>query len=326
MEKLLQNRINLANLPTPVQFLPRLSKQYGVDIFIKRDDLTESVGSGNKLRKMEYVLSDALKHQADTLITCGGIQSNHCRTVALVAARAGMQCLLLLRGDKPQNIQGNLLIDSLLGAKMKFYSFEDFKHINRIGEQVSSELARQGKIPYYIPMGASNATGSLGYVQMIKELVDSHETYDHLYCALGSGGTYAGIILGCQQLHYAVTVHGIAVCDNTRYFLKELERIQREFNEFYAIRLDISACEELIDDQYTGIGYALNTKDELKALMTLAQTEGLVLDPVYSLKAFLGMLDHIKQGIIKPGERVLFIHTGGHYGIFPKNNEFTLLS
>lgn len=321
MENILDKRIPLAHLPTPLQHFPRLSDQYEIDLYIKRDDLTESVASGNKLRKMEYVLYEAKEHEADTLVTCGGIQSNHCRAVAWVAAKENMESVLLLRGEKPSTAHGNLLIDRILGAQTRFFTKDDFQHINEIGASVCEELSNSGKKPYYIPMGASIATGSLGYIRMIKEIVDQEIAFDHIYCATGSGGTLAGIMAGCQYFDMGSQIHGIAVCDDTAYFIEELERIQQEFETNHEITLDISGCERIIDDRFKGIGYALNTKEELQTLVQIARTEGLVLDPVYSLKAFIGMIEHIREGTIHPGDRVLFVHTGGHYGLFPKNEE-----
>ena len=321
MENLLKNRIQLAQLPTPVHHFPRLSEKYGIELFIKRDDLTESVAPGNKLRKMEYVLYDAREQGASTLITCGGIQSNHCRAVTWIAAKEDFDCILLLRGEPPDSIQGNLLIDRLLGAEPRFYSKEEFENIMEIVRMACFEVVQSGKKPYYIPMGASTATGSLGYVNMIKELADEGQTFDHIYCALGSGGTLAGIILGCRNFNFSGKIHGIAVCDDNSYFVNELDRIQQEFKIKYNLDVDLSGSEKFMDDRYGGIGYALNTKEELQTMVELAQTEGLILDPVYSLKAFIGMIDHVKQGIIKPGEKVLFLHTGGHYGIFSKYEE-----
>ena len=322
MEKLLQKRVSMARLPTPVDFFGRLSEKYRMKLFIKRDDLTESIASGNKLRKMEYVLFDAMEKGADTLVTCGGIQSNHCRAVAWVAASRGLHCLLLLRGQAPQIPQGNLLLDRILGAEVRYYTPEDFKNINTIADDVCGELLLKGRRPYYIPMGASTATGSLGYVNMIGELAAQGNSYDHIYCATGSGGTLAGILLGCRFFNFPGTLHGMAVCDDTAYFVSELERICGEFKEKYGIDADFSNAAKVIDDRYVGTGYALNTPAELRTMAAIAQTEGLVLDPVYSLKAFIGMIDHVRQGIIQPDETVLFIHTGGHSGIFAKNDEF----
>lgn len=321
MESILNKRILVANLPTPVHYFPRSSKQFGIELFIKRDDLTESVASGNKIRKLEYVLYDAVQQGADTLVTCGGIQSNHCRATAWITAKLGLDCVLLLRGEKPDTLQGNLLLGRLMGAEVRFFSPEDFQNISEIGKEVCTELKKKGKKPYYIPMGASTATGSLGYVNMVKELVETEERFDHIYFAIGSGGTFAGILLGCQYFNFPGKIHGIAVCDDVAYFVSEVSRIQQEFQNQYTIGLDLIDSEQLMDDRYVGIGYALNTESELRTLIELARFEGLVLDPVYTLKAFIGMIDHIRTGIIKPGERVLFIHTGGHYGLFPKNNE-----
>jgi len=308
MEKLLQKKVSLARLPTPVDFFGRLSEKYRINLFIKRDDLTESIASGNKLRKMEYVLFDALEKGADTLITCGGIQSNHCRSVAWVAANRGLHCVLLLRGQAPEIPQGNLLLDRILGAEVRYYTPEVFKNINTIADDVCEELLLKGRRPYYIPM--------------VGELAAQGNSYDHIYCATGSGGTLAGILLGCRFFNFPGTPHGMAVCDDTSYFVSELERIRGEFKEKYGIDPDFSNAAQVIDDRYVGTGYALNTPAELRTMADIAQTEGLVLDPVYSLKAFIGMLDHARQGIIQPGETALFIHTGGHAGIFPKYEEF----
>jgi D-cysteine desulfhydrase len=147
MEEILNKRVSLAHLPTPIQYFPRLSGQVGIELYIKRDDLTESIASGNKIRKMEYVVFDAENRDADTLITCGGIQSNHCRAVAWVAARMGFDCLLLLRGKVPEILQGNLLLDRLLGAEVRFYTREDFKNISEIAKQVCAEIEANGKNP-----------------------------------------------------------------------------------------------------------------------------------------------------------------------------------
>jgi D-cysteine desulfhydrase len=325
METLLENRISIARLPTPVHYFPRLSEELGVELHIKRDDLTESIASGNKIRKLEYLLYEAKKLGADTLVSCGGIQSNHCRAVAWVAAKTGFSSVLLLRGEKPSSMEGNVLINALLGADIRFFSKEDFENISEIGKQVCAELGAKGKKPYYIPMGGSTATGCLGYVRMVKELADTGIPFDHIYCALGSGGTFAGLWLGYQHFNFPGRVHGIAVCDDISYFVSEVSRIQQEFQEWYDMKTDFSGAGQLMDDQYVGIGYAMNTESELQELIRYARTEGLVLDPVYTLKAFLGMKDHIRRGIVKPGERVLFIHTGGHAGIFPKHSEFEKL-
>lgn len=322
MEKLLENRVHLAHLPTPIQFMPRLSDALGVKLYIKRDDLTESIGSGNKIRKMEYLLHDAVQKKADTLVSCGGIQSNHCRAVAWASAKTGLSCVLALRGESPAEIEGNLLLDRILGADTRFFSLQDFRDISAVEKKMTDELIQKGKRPYWIPMGGSNATGTLGYVQMVREVAASPVPFDHLYLALGSGGTFAGVWLGCRHAKLQTQIHGIAVCDDTAYFMAEISRIQHEFRDWYGMKVDFEGAEQCIDDQHVGVGYALNTDQELKQLVRFASLEGLVLDPVYTLKAFLGMVDHIRSGKIEKGRSVLFVHTGGHSGLFPKHSEF----
>jgi D-cysteine desulfhydrase len=325
MESLLNQRTELAQLPTPIHYYPRLSKQLGFELYVKRDDLTESVASGNKIRKMEYVLYEALRQGADTLVTAGGIQSNHCRAVAWTAAKMGLHCVLLLRGDPPAHYMGNLLFDHLLGARVRFFPVEQFKNLPAIADQVCTELKGLGQRPFWIPIGASTATGSLGYVRMIKEIKESGLSFDHIYCALGSGGTFAGILLGSQYYRLSSAARGIAVCDDVAYFMAETGRIQQEFREQYDIRLVLTQTERLMDDRFVGQGYALNTEPEWRQLLFLARTEGLILDPVYTLKAFLGLIAHAREGLVRKGDRVLFVHSGGHLGLLAKHEEVEAL-
>lgn len=318
---LLNRRIELAYLPTPVQKAPKLSRELGIRLWIKRDDLTESIASGNKIRKLEYLAAEALQQGADTLVSYGGIQSNHCRAVAWVAAKLGLSCVLVLRGEAPSESDGNLLLDRILGADVRFFSREAFREWPLLDRRIMEALKAEGKRPYSIPIGGSNATGTLGYIRMAEELVQSGIQADHVYCAMGSGGTYGGLLIGCRRVGYRTNVHGIAVCDDVSYFVREIESIRKGFLDQYGLSVDISGCEQGMDDGYIGRGYALNTDAELRELIRIARTEGLVLDPVYSLKAFLGMMDHVRQGRIRPGETVIFVHTGGHAGLFPKHGE-----
>jgi len=322
LDELLEKRVYLAQLPTPIQKLERLSEELGVELYVKRDDLTESVASGNKIRKLEYLLYDAREKGCDTLITCGGVQSNHCRATAAVAVRMGFACHLLLRGDKPEIPDGNYLIDRILGATVDFYSREEFQRLPEIEQATVARLEKEGRHPYLIPMGGSNATGSLGYIRMVGELKNTEERFDAIYCALGSGGTYAGMMIGLKHHGISARLHGIAVCDDVAYFEAEVKRILSEFDQWYGVNLPEDAFDMAFDDRFVGIGYALNTPEELTELIRIARLEGLILDPVYTLKTFLGMMQQIKEGVIPEGSKVLFIHTGGHYGIFPKGGEF----
>jgi len=322
LDERLKERVSLARLPTPIQKLERLSEELGVELYVKRDDLTESVASGNKIRKLEYLLYDARRKGCDTLITCGGVQSNHCRATVAVAVRMGFACHLILRGEKPDVPNGNYLIDRILGATVDFYTREEFQRLSEIERETVARLEKEGRRPYLIPMGGSNATGSLGYIRMAGELKNAGETFDAIYCALGSGGTYAGMMIGLKHYELSGGLHGIAVCDDTAYFEAEVKRILHEFDEWYGISFTPDLFDMAFDDRFVGIGYALNTPEELAELIRIARLEGLILDPVYTLKTFLGMMQQIREGIVPKGSRVLFVHTGGHYGIFPKGEEF----
>jgi len=322
LDERLEKRVLLAQLPTPIQRLERLSEKLGVELYVKRDDLTESVASGNKIRKLEYLLYDARRKGCDTLITCGGVQSNHCRATAAVAVRMGFACHLILRGEKPDVPNGNYLIDRILGATVDFYTREEFQRLSEIERETVARLEKKGRRPYLIYMGGSNATGSLGYIRMVEELKDAGETFDAIYCALGSGGTYAGMMIGLKHYEFSARLHGIAVCDDVAYFEAEVKRILREFDEWYGISFPPDLFGMAFDDRFVGIGYALNTPEELAELIRIARLEGLILDPVYTLKTFLGMMQQIREGIVPKGSKILFVHTGGHYGIFPKGEEF----
>ncbi len=322
---LLEKRFTLAQLPTPVERLDRLSEELGVSLYVKRDDLTESVASGNKIRKLEYLLYDAREKGCDTLITCGGVQSNHCRATAAVAARMGFACHLILRGEKPAIPNGNYLVDRILGATTSFYSREEFENLHEIERNTVATLERQGHKPYLIPMGGSNATGSLGYIRMAEELAGLPEPFDFIYCALGSGGTYAGMMIGLKHHGVSSRLQGVAVCDDVAYFEAEVKRILQEFEAWYGVTFPDGLFDMNFDDRFVGIGYALNTPEELKELIRIARLEGLILDPVYTLKTFLGMTRQIREGVVPKGARVLFVHTGGHYGVFPKGEEIAPL-
>ncbi len=321
LEPLLDRCLALAQLPTPLQRLPRLTDELGVECYVKRDDLTESVASGNKIRKLEYLIHDAKEKGCDLLITCGGVQSNHCRATAAVAARVGMACHLILRGEEPEIPDGNYLIDCLLGATADFYTREEFQRLPEIERETATRFEGMGRVPYVIPMGGSNAMGSLGYIRMAGELRDIPEVFDDIYCALGSGGTYAGLMVGLHHYGIPSRLHGIAVCDDVDYFKAEVTRILHEFDEWYGLSFPDVHFTMNFDDRFVGRGYALNTPEEWKELVRIARLEGLILDPVYTLKTFLGMIQQIREGTVKKGSRALFVHTGGHYGLFPKARE-----
>jgi D-cysteine desulfhydrase len=322
----LPERHPLANLPTRIHALERLSKKYGASLSIKRDDETGLLTTGNKVRKLEFLAQEAVAMGCDLLITWGAIQSNHARSTAAVAAQLGMDCLVLLRGEKTQRYQGNLLLDRLVGADVIFVEPEEYLHIEAAAERFSEKLGRQGKKPYLIPEGGSNALGSLGYVQMMKELAAQMKkgrlAFDSIVCAVGSGGTYAGLLLGKKLFKLKPEIIGFNVCQDAAYFKKKIMTIIEQAIEKYRLPVRVDPDEIKIIDGYVGPGYALSSPEQLGTLKEVARMEGIVLDPVYTGKTMHGLLNQIRKDP-KPWGRILFIHTGGIFGLFPKADELS---
>ncbi|MHB2019164.1 MAG: 1-aminocyclopropane-1-carboxylate deaminase/D-cysteine desulfhydrase [Candidatus Xenobia bacterium] len=324
MITLLPPRLALANLPTPVERL-RLDETNGIELWIKRDDLTGSALSGNKVRKLEYLLHEACGRGADHLITCGGIQSNHCRATALAAAMSGMQCTLFLRGAEPDVSDGNLLLDRLAGARVIWITREQYsKERNKLMAAETERLRQEeGRTPYVIPEGGSNALGAWGYVQAVDEIQKQMPAPDYIVCATGSGGTQAGLILGCRHYLPRTQVVGVNVCDDEAYFRNVIGGVLEDWQHRWG-SIGLTSEDVVLADGYVGQGYALNTPDELATLRDLVRRTGIVLDPVYTLKGFIGLISELGKGRFRSGSRVLFIHTGGIFGLFPKRAEFSL--
>jgi D-cysteine desulfhydrase len=319
-------KLNLANLPTPIQKLTHISKELGVDIYIKRDDLTGGETSGNKIRKLEYTVAKAIDEGAQLLITCGGIQSNHCRATAAVAAKLGLRSHLVLRIDEEPPVEGNYLLDKILGAEITFISRADYsKRRAEIMQNIKEEYEKQGIKAYVIPEGASDGIGNIGYLESVKEIKKQEEesgiSFQTIVCAVGSGSTYGGLFLGTKLYDPEKTVLGFNVCDDEQYFLDVCTRICRETVELLGKNIEIKPEDMHIVDGHKGIGYAISTDEELAFLIKLAREEGLILDPVYTGKAFYGLYQEIKEGKLKDLGNVLFIHTGGVFGLFPKQEQ-----
>ena len=321
-------RIHLANLPTPIEKLERLSQQWGgPEIYVKRDDLTGMALSGNKIRKLEFVIADARERGADLLITCGGIQSNHARATAVAATKLGMKSYLVLRGQEGTGIDGNLLLDFLVGAKVKYISPEDYSNrADDIMEELADKLKKEGHHPYIIPEGASNELGAIGYAAAINEisrqLNDIELEIDYIICAVGSGGTHSGLLLGQKLYQKKFQIIGFNVCDDEAYFIEKINRISQKAIQRFGMTVDVKKQDIQIIDGYVGEGYALNRQDEIEFIKQIAREQGLMLDPVYTGKAFFGLKDQISKGRFKKGEKILFIHTGGLFGLFPKRKLF----
>ncbi len=324
------NRITLANLPTRIEKLERFSEQLGLNVFVKRDDMTGTEWSGNKIRKLEFSVREALDRGADTLITCGGLQSNHCRATAAVAARLGMQAYLVLRTDDPNvPADGNYLIDQVLGAHILLITPQDYRtRRSEIMQEIASEQAQAGRKAYIIPEGASNGIGTFGYLSCMQEIVQQERdigvTFDTLVDAVGSGGTLAGLALANKLFHLGKRVVGINVCDDASFFQSRVAQITAEAASYLETDIALAPQEVEILDGYVGRGYALSRKEELDFIRDFARLEGLILDPVYTGKCLYGFTQEVKKGKFQASQNVLFIHTGGLLGLFPVREQLNL--
>jgi D-cysteine desulfhydrase len=313
-------RLPLARLPTPLLPSPRLGLELGLELLWKRDDLTGLELSGNKARKLEFLLAEAEAQGADTLVTCGGVQSNHCRATAFAAAQRGMGCLVLLRlpdPTRPPRLEANALLDRLAGAELRWIGPEAFRRRDEVMAEVAAELREAGRRPYLIPVGGSNALGSWGYLLAAEELraqlpPDWAGRPVTIAVACGSGGTAAGLALGLARSGWReARLVAFAVCDDAAWFRAEIARIAGE-----AVRRwpglappDPAALE--VDDRFIGPGYAQPSEAGLEVIRRVARRDGLLLDPVYTGKAFLGVASRARE----LGPRVVFVHTGGAFGL-----------
>ncbi|WP_088228317.1 D-cysteine desulfhydrase family protein [Desulfosporosinus sp. FKB] len=322
-------KMMFANLPTRIEKLERLSQKLGgPNIYIKRDDQTGTEVSGNKIRKLEFSVKEALNQGCDVLITCGGSQSNHCRATAAVASRIGIKSVLVLKGDAEIESDGNLLIDKLLGAEIYFITPDEYKNIRtEVMEKIKLELEEQGCKPYIIPEGASNGIGGFGYYNAMVEIISQEKElgvhFDRIVLAVGSGGTHSGLFLASKSLGYTGEIYGINICEDEEHFKNEIYKISHESMQYLNVNLHFSKDEIHIIDGYVGGGYSLSRPEELRFIHEFAKLEGIILDPVYTGKAMFGLVEEIKKGTFRNSKNILFIHTGGVLGLFPQKHLFT---
>jgi D-cysteine desulfhydrase family pyridoxal phosphate-dependent enzyme len=311
-------RVSLVNEPTPLHLLPRLSAALGgVQVWCKRDDLTRLALGGNKLRKLEFLLQDALDQGADTVITTGAAQSNHARLTAAAASSLGLRAVLVLRGPVVGQGQGNLLLDDLVGAEVRLQSWQTWEEANAILESVAVEVREAGRHPYVIPLGGTNALGVLGYVMAARELGLQTEGRPPaaVVCATSSGGTQAGLVLGKTLFDLPFDIVGISVGEPADKMVATVAR----FASDAAVLVDaapIPAADITVVDDYIGGGYGKLDLRTVEAIRTVASLEGVLLDPVYTGKAMAGLLDLAHQHRWKAGESVVFLHTGGIPALF----------
>ncbi|AOS98014.1 L-cysteate sulfo-lyase [Microbulbifer aggregans] len=329
------SKISLARLPTPLQPLDRLTEKHstphgGPRLWVKRDDLTESGMSGNKLRKLEFIAGAARERGCDTLITCGGIQSNHCRTTALVGAKLGLRVQLILRGEHSGAADGNLLVDQLAGASCAFYPpREYFSRQAELFDYWRDFYEQRGHRALCIPTGASDGLGIWGYISGTEELLSDCKAAgfepEQIICATGSGGTQAGLTLGCHLVGAETRVTGFAVCDSAEYFYDKVREDVADWASSYSGGFDPAALDISVNADYIGPGYAIAEEPVYRTIAEVANLEGVLLDPVYTGKAFHGLLQELHRGQYRHCENLVFVHTGGHFGLFPHREHFGFL-
>jgi D-cysteine desulfhydrase len=320
-------RIRLANTPTRGHWL-RYGDKLGTRIWMKRDDQTGSELMGNKVRKLEYLMAEALQLQATHVITCGGEQSNHARATAFAATQLGLKTVLILRTENPAQPPaptGNILLDRLTGAEIRWISRPAWRDRNRLLAEEAERIKSAGGRPYIIPEGGSNALGSWGYLRAMSELVEdlagiaSPENPVTVVYACGSGGTGAGLVLGHKLLGLAalgIRVAGVNVCDDKPYFIDAIGKICGDFEERWQLDARVTPGDIDIVDGHVGLGYAKSRPEELETIRDVCKSDGVVLDPVYTGKAFHGMVSELKKDPKRFGAAVAVLHTGGMFGLF----------
>ncbi len=310
-------RRKLATLPTPLEFLPRFTDSVeGPEIWIKRDDLTSLGLGGNKARKLEFLVGDALAKGCDALITTGGVQSNHARMTAAAASTVGMKCALVLTGDEPAFASGNLFLDRLFGAETVFCADGEAEETM---ESVARGMRRKGVKPYIVPLGGSVPIGTVGYIlgglELMNQVVEMGLEFDRVFVASGSAGTTAGLAMALSTMQAPIRLHSVSVSRNAEDLFELTADLIRDTGDFLGWSVGDTLQRLSVHDEYVGGGYAVPTKEAIGAIKTLAVTEAIVTDPTYTGKALAAMVDMIEKGDIGPDERVIFLHTGG----FPAN-------
>jgi len=324
-------RVSLAHLPTPLELLPRLTEALGgPNIYIKRDDCTGLATGGNKTRKLEFSMGEALSLGADTIVSVGAVQSNHMRQTAAAACKLGMKCELLFENrvtdpDDDYSYSGNVLLDRMYGANIRTYAKGSDFDVEM--EAVAEEVRSAGGTPYIIPGGASNVVGALGYVNCALELVtqanDMGLVVDHIVHATGSAGTQAGLLVGLQALHASIPVLGIGVNVDRATQESRVYDLACQTAEYIGAPGVVQRDDVIANCDYVGGGYGVPTEAMNDAVLKLARLEGILADPVYSGKGLAGMFDLLGNGYFAAAANIVFIHTGGSVALFAYRNQMT---
>jgi D-cysteine desulfhydrase len=308
-------RLHFAHLPTRIEELPRLTEHLGgPKILVKRDDQTGLAFGGNKTRKLEFLVAEALAQGAKTLITGGALQSNHCRQTAAAAARFGLDCILVLNGEMPDQPSANLLLDQMFGVEI--VAIKDRSLRDQTLQQSFDKAVMDGRKPYLVTYGGSSPTGALGYAFAMKEFMEQNIHADWIVFGTSSGGTHAGLVLGQRVFGYGGKVLGISIDEPEDWLKTRVSSLASDASEKLGARIEFTRADVLANEDYCRAGYGVLTDAEREAVKLFAKYEGLLLDPVYTGRAAAGMIDLIRKGFFKKEETILFWHTGGQPALF----------
>lgn len=317
-------RLHFAHLPTPVEELPRLTEALGGPrLLVKRDDQTGLAFGGNKTRKLEFLVAEAQEQGADTLISAGAIQSNHCRQAAAAAAKFGFKCILVLTGQKSKQDSANILLDELFGAQI--VTVADRADRDRVLQETFDKSVTDGNKPYLVPYGGSSATGALGYAFAMEEFIKQDVHADWIVFGTSSGGTHAGLVLGQRVFGFEGKILGISIDESEDWLKAHVSALASDTSERLGERIEFGPADVSANADYCRAGYGVLTEAEREAVKLFARYEGLLLDPVYTGRAAAGLVDLIRKGFFKQGETVLFWHTGGQPGLFAEQYQPHLL-
>lgn len=308
-------RLHFAHLPTPIEYLPRLSDFFkGPKIYVKRDDQTGLAFGGNKTRKLEFLIAEAREQGANMLISAGAIQSNHCRQTAAAAAKFGFECVLVLTGQAPEKSTANLFLDEIFGSRI--INVIDRADRDRVLKETFENAIQKGGKPYLVPYGGSSTTGALGYAFAMDEFLKQGVRADWIVFGTSSGGTHAGLVLGQRVFGFEGKVLGISIDETEDWLKSHVSTLASETSERFGDRINFQPTDVLATAEYCKAGYGVLTEAELEAIRLFAKMEGLLLDPVYTGRAAAGLIDMIRKGFFNKNETILFWHTGGQPALF----------
>ena len=314
------HKINLAHLPTPLEKLKFRNKKF----LIKRDDYTGLDFSGNKIRKLEYLLYRAKKRRAEIIFTCGGEQSNHCRATATAAARVGFKTKLFLWGNDSNSSEGNLFLDKMYSAELSFLNKKNYNRVNEIMGEESASLVNKGKMVYVIPEGGSTVIGIWGYISFINELSEQIDLgkINGILSAAGSGGTAAGMLVGAALNKLKLKIYAVTVLYSTEELWKKIMFLAEGVIEEYNLNCAIDESNLVVIGGYSREGYKNINNNKIKLIRSLAKETGILLDPTYTGKAFVAYYDNfLSKG---KGNKVIFLHSGGLFGVFANRRKYLL--